>query len=411
MALSEYASAVGDKIKQEIKNKILSRKVKLVIAAVAAVLLLICSMIGAFGLGSGEGEGMINSSLDYNVKTDSPDSIPVITDIDTLKLAFSGYPTNSKLLAEAQTFLDMQEKYKVNAIFAAAIAIQETTAGTNGTFAIDGHNWFNYVPIAGIDTLDGYLGTQDRWCKWDTDAHGIMGLGYYISQHPSCYFSQGEYTVSAIGSHYCVPSDDWIINVKDFMTQLYKAAGYTNIVVSAGEPGETGTAEVAGITVQTYTSSSGKVYIMYKQAEGPWASKPYAGGTVKKFGCPTAAGATALSGLGFSYTPSDFLNMYDSGVFNVLRSKGVQVDVTSCKGISETDKSRIVGHLQEGNPVVFHVLAGSIFTDSQHWMAILDVNETGDKVYVAAGTSKSPSAWYDINTALNDLADYGLISK
>ena len=58
-----------------------------------------------------------------------------------------------------------------------------------------------------------------------SDRNGIMGFGYYISQHSSCYFSQGEYTVSAIGAHYCAPPDNWIKGVKGFMTQLYAAAG------------------------------------------------------------------------------------------------------------------------------------------------------------------------------------------
>ena len=204
-----------------------------IVAAIMTLIVVIAGAIsgdggagGSVGVGSGGTlHGYTPVSGDYDVYTASPNSAPVISDIATLKKAFGGYATNSKLLAEAQTFLDMQQKYKVNAIFAAAVSIQETTAGTNGSYAKDGHNWFNYMKIGGIDQLEGYLGTMDSWCKWDSDRNGIMGFGYYISQHSSCYFSQGEYTVSAIGAHYCAPPDNWIKGVKGFMTQLYAAAG------------------------------------------------------------------------------------------------------------------------------------------------------------------------------------------
>lgn len=256
--------------------------------------------------------GMISADTDYVVKIDDPNSAPVITDINKLKEAFSGYPTNSKLIANAQTFLNMQNTYKVNAIFAAAVAIQETTAGTNGTYAVDGHNWFNYVPISGISDLDGYLGTQGRWCKWDTDAHGIMGLGYYISQHGSCYFSQGEYTVSEIGSHYCDPPEEWIKGIKSYMYDMYRAAGFE--LDLSGTPGKTGITTVSGVEVKTYTSSFGRTYIMFDQTKGPWASLPYHGSTVGKIGCPTTASATAATGLGVNCTPRDFLGFYTQGL-------------------------------------------------------------------------------------------------
>lgn len=68
---------------------------------------------------------------------------------------------------------------------------------------------------------------MDNWCKWDSDRHGIMGFGYYISQHGSCYFKVGENTVSQIGAHYCAPPQNWIANVKGNMTKLYAAAGIT----------------------------------------------------------------------------------------------------------------------------------------------------------------------------------------
>lgn len=386
---------------------------------VMAVVFIIIIIVGTFMETEAEGvdntEDMISQEMDYIVKTDVSNSSPVITDIDELKKAFGGYATNSKLLAEAQTFLDMQQKYKVNAIFAAAVAITETTAGTNGNVALEAHNWFNYQKGGNVENLDGYLGvTEDNWVKWDTDAHGIMGFGSYISEHSTHYFSQGYYSVSEIGNDsYCVPPENWIKKVKSFMYDMYNAAEL-GIDVS-GVPGKTGTVKVQGTEVPTYTASNGKTYIMYNQTKGPWASEIYVDGqTIAQCGCPTTACATVATGLGISSTPTDFKNFYTQGV-EVLKNKGLTANRTTIsnvqKNVDVNHKNKIIGYLQQGHPVIFHTYGSekggeSIFTSQEHWMALLDINAQATKVYVASGASRSANGWYDIDTALVSLKDY-----
>lgn len=69
----------------------------------------------------------------YEGDFDVHDESLFITDINELIKAFTGgYSNNKMLIANAQAFLDMQEKYKVNALFAAAVSITETSAGTRG---------------------------------------------------------------------------------------------------------------------------------------------------------------------------------------------------------------------------------------------------------------------------------------
>lgn len=78
---------------------------------------------------------------DYVVDiTKSPSNI-VIKDLETLKLAFSGYSNDRVLQQYAYYFLECQEKYNVNAVFAAAVSITESSAGTN--IAIGGNNMFS----------------------------------------------------------------------------------------------------------------------------------------------------------------------------------------------------------------------------------------------------------------------------
>jgi len=193
------------------------------------------------------------------------------------------------------------------------------------------------------------------------------------------------------------------------------------------EIGDNGKATVGGTEILTYTSSRNKTYIMYEQAKGPWASKIYAEGhTISEWGCPAAATATALSGLGYNLTPDKFTAIYSRGKKAVIEENGAKIENTQIYGEcphdttkvpSENDKNKIIGYLQEGYPVIFHVTGSekrsgkSIFTGNQHWMVLLDVNEEKDKIYVAAGTAKSVSGWYSIDTALTSLCCYAKVYK
>ena len=150
---------------------------------------------------------------DYVVDTtQSPESI-VITDIDTLRQAFSWYSNDQVLQQYAEYFLECQEKYHVNAIFAAAVSITESSAGTN--IAIGGNNMFSISN-----------GGAGNWNSYGTMEASIESFFKLISGE---YFTNGQYTVSQIsnGSNhsYCIPGEPWITNTTNYMTQMFNAAG------------------------------------------------------------------------------------------------------------------------------------------------------------------------------------------
>lgn len=152
---------------------------------------------------------------DYIVDTTkSPDEI-VITDLDTLKKAFSWYSNDRVLQQYADYFLECQEKYHVNAVFAAAVSITESSAGTN--IAIGGNNMFSISN-----------GGQGNWNSYGTMESSIESFFKLISGE---YFTNGQYTVSTIGNDpggthsYCVPPDGWISATTTYMTEMFKAAG------------------------------------------------------------------------------------------------------------------------------------------------------------------------------------------
>ncbi len=161
---------------------------------------------------------------DYIVDTTKSQSEIVITDLNTLKQAFSWYSNDRVLQQYADFFLECQEKYNVNAVFAAAVAITESSAGTN--IAIGGNNMFSISN-----------GGQGNWNSYHTMEDSIESFFKLISGE---YFTNGQYTVDSIsrgnppGTHmYCVPPDDWIKNTCNYMTEMFKNAGI-NVSTSEG---------------------------------------------------------------------------------------------------------------------------------------------------------------------------------
>ena len=174
-------------------------------------------------------------SGDYIVNIDMSDPNLVITDLNTLKQAFSWYSNDRVLQQYASYFLECQEKYRVNAIFAAAVSITESSAGTN-------------VQIGGNNMFSISNGGQGNWNQYGSMNSSIDAFFSLISKE---YFTNSQYSVDSIsrgnpvGSHcYCVPPDDWIKNTCTYMTGMFNAAGITT-TTSSGETTEKGEKIVA----------------------------------------------------------------------------------------------------------------------------------------------------------------------
>ena len=165
---------------------------------------------------------------DYIVNIDMSTQNLVITDVEKLKQAFSGYSASNKLQENAQYFLEFQERYRVNAVFAAAVSISETGAGRAG-HAVDGkNNWFNIECRCGNRS-------HGRFETYSSPKDSIERFFWQIAEG-SYYFKAGKYTVSDIGMIYCENADapgGWIESTTTYMTQMFNAAGISP-VQSAG---------------------------------------------------------------------------------------------------------------------------------------------------------------------------------
>ena len=156
---------------------------------------------------------------DYIVHIDKSSQDIVIKDVETLKQAFSGYSGSSELINHAQEFLDLQEEYRVNAVFAAAVSISETSAGRAGHAVNGKNNWFNIECTCG--------GNHGRFETYSSARESIEAFYKQIAVK-NYYFTEGNYTVRSIGMIYCENADapgGWIENTTTFMTQMFNAAG------------------------------------------------------------------------------------------------------------------------------------------------------------------------------------------
>mgnify|MGYP005774090589 CR=1 FL=1 len=154
-------------------------------------------------------------SDDYIVHTEKSSPEIVITDKDTLIKAFQGAKGagTENLVEYVDAFLKFQEEYKVNAVFAAAVTINECGAGTN--CQIGGNNWYSIK--------DGSGG----WRSYSSPRGAIKDF-FELIANGSYYFQDNKFTVSEIGMVYCEDADKpggWIESVKAYMTNMFNAVG------------------------------------------------------------------------------------------------------------------------------------------------------------------------------------------
>lgn len=164
----------------------------------------------------------------YTGGFDVHDESLFITDREQLIKALKGYSVNYKLVRNVDALLDIQEKYKVNALFTASVAVIETTAGTKGNGVEPYNNWFN---ISGgkssgkcriVTSKDG---TKRYWRTFSSEPEGIDAFGDLIA-NSSYYYTKGNYTVGTISTSFCPPTaSQWAESVTAQIVRFYKEIG------------------------------------------------------------------------------------------------------------------------------------------------------------------------------------------
>ncbi len=151
-----------------------------------------------------------NQDLRMEDDFDVSDSSNFVTDIEQFKKMFAGY---TNIINNAEAFMQMQEKYQVNAVFAACVTIAESSGGTAwAAISPSTHNWFSIKGSYNGSSLNG-------WRSYPSFAVAVDDFGNLIA-NGSYYYKQGKKKVSQIGPTYC--NEQWAVTVNQLMADKYK---------------------------------------------------------------------------------------------------------------------------------------------------------------------------------------------
>ena len=170
----------------------------------------------------------VAASTDINVYTlQSKKEIVLNSDQlrDAITQAYKDSPDRQKnLLEHIDEFIQMQERYHVNALFAATVSVIESGAGTSWS-AIDSstNNWFS---ISGSYNGKTYHNPNSSnplsWRVYPDVRTAIMDFGDLIA-NSTYYFKAGKYKVNDIAESYC--DSTWGKAVNSEMKRVYKTIG------------------------------------------------------------------------------------------------------------------------------------------------------------------------------------------
>lgn len=170
---------------------------------------------------------MLQVGSDYTVDTTKSDSSIVITDEDVLRKAIETLyygDARINLINEIPSFLEMQEQYNVNAVFAIAVTIIESSGGTNwAAIAPYTHNWMSVTGSYNGQTYRNPNSSNPRtWRVYPSFREATLDFGDLIA-NSDYYFQAGRYSVDMIAPTYC--NAYWGSKVSSEMTKIFNAAG------------------------------------------------------------------------------------------------------------------------------------------------------------------------------------------
>lgn len=342
---------------------------------------------------------------DIIVNTAMSEKDIVITDVNKLKEAinatYSGQ-ARTNLEQNAGTFIQMQNTYNVNAVFAIAVTIVESSGGTNwSAIAPETHNWMSVTGSYNGQTYRDPNSSNERtWRVYPSYREAILDFGDLIA-NSSYYFKAGRNTVKTIAPTYC--SAEWGNSVVAEMLKIYNSVGIST--------GGSSAAQGNGYST-TYTSSkTGRTYKEFKQNRGSYSTMihGYSGRTIAEAGCNITSMAIVISGYGYDVNPGTF-----GGKGNIIATAtDTKKYLKGTTGMLYGNaKSTIMDHLNAGGEVIIHVNSTSSYTFSEHWMPLLDIK--GEQVYVSNPYDHgngSLTGWDNIDNVLRGISGYFLVSR
>ena len=130
---------------------------------------------------------------------------------------FEGY---KNIVDNAEAFMEIQEKYQVNAAFAAAVTICESGGGEAwAAISPETYNWFSIKGSYKGKTYYSPTSNVGPWRWYPSFAAAVDDFGDLIA-NGSYYYKQNKYTVNEIGPTYC--NAEWSETVNKLMRTAYE---------------------------------------------------------------------------------------------------------------------------------------------------------------------------------------------
>ncbi len=327
------------------------------------------------------------SGSDFIVNTELSDEKLVLTKEQLTQAIETKYAGADKvrenLLSCIDDFMYIQENNKVNAVFAVAVTMIESTGGTNWK-AID-PSTYNWMSVGGDYNGESYNG---KWRKYPDFNTAVRDFGDLIANSESSkeyYFKKGNYSVTTIAPHYC--NEEWGTKIIPEMTKIYNNIGVD--VSTGGATGAETTEE--GITYTTFTVGD-RTYKNYKQIEESYKGIRLAtyNNNLYSAGCGIVSDAIIGSGFNSTKTPIEVNNM-GSRMHNDIVSQLTGLSWEWAPGNNNEVKQGVIDQLNKGYPTIVRIGkndTGTFRTNGGHFIAILSISPDGNSIYVSDPASR-----------------------
>ena len=174
------------------------------------------------GIGELSRKQKLYATLDANMDLTKPSGLT----LDDFKKVLSGNPADILNILEnnAEAFYNAEQKYKVNGIFLASIAIHESAWGTS-YIAKDKHNLFGFgaydrSPYESANSFDDYSNGIDAVAKY-LAVNYLNKAGTAITEDikaTGIYYN--EPTITGVNTRYCTDKE-WCTKIFKYMEYLY----------------------------------------------------------------------------------------------------------------------------------------------------------------------------------------------
>lgn len=174
------------------------------------------------GIGEKSRTQKLYATLDANMDLTKPSGLT----LDDYKKILSGNASDTNKIIEnnAENFYNAEQKYGVNGIFLASMAIHESAWGTS-KIAKDKKNLFGFgaydrSPYESANTFDEYSKGIETVAKYLAKNYlNSTGKTIYDNEHATGTYYNGP-TISGVNTKYCTDKD-WATKIFKYMDMLY----------------------------------------------------------------------------------------------------------------------------------------------------------------------------------------------